>query len=64
MSADASDVPRIQDEGVVEVVQRNAVAGGVDSMLAVLLVPLGNRRGLVHVLDDLPPADSSVVGTE
>src|SRR5262245_28800807 len=33
-------------------------------MFAVLLVPLGNAGRLVHVLDNLPPADSRVVGAE
>ena len=33
-------------------------------MLAVLLVPVRDLRVLVHVLDDLPPADAGVVGAE
>src|SRR5437870_1413333 len=33
-------------------------------MLSVLLVPFGDGRGLVHVLDDLPPTDSGVVRAE
>src|SRR6266699_6962137 len=40
------------------------MAGGVDWMPFVLLVPLSEVRGLVHVLDNLPPADASVVGAE
>src|SRR6478672_1911484 len=40
------------------------MSAGIDSMFAVLLVPLGDGRGLVHVLDDLPPADSGGVRAE
>src|SRR5438874_13782859 len=36
----------------------------VDRMLPVLLVPVGHLRVLVHVLDDLPPADAGVVRAE
>src|SRR5215204_307544 len=37
---------------------------GVDGVAAVLLVPLGEARRLVHVLDDLPPADAGVIRAE
>src|SRR5260221_13187984 len=33
-------------------------------MLPVVLVPLGHRRVLVHVFDDLPPAHAGVVSAE
>src|SRR5687768_2494691 len=33
-------------------------------MLAILAIPFGYARGLVHVFDDLSPADTRVVGTE
>src|SRR5262245_21646412 len=33
-------------------------------MFAMFLVPFGNAGCLVHVLDDLPPTDSSIVGTK
>src|SRR5581483_10815147 len=44
--------------------QRNILAAREDFMPAVLFVPLRNGRILVHVLDDVSPADSGVVGTE
>ena len=45
--------------------QRHGLARvGVDGVLAVLAVPLGDGRVLVHLLDDLPPADAGVVGAE
>src|SRR5688572_212135 len=62
--ADARDIERIQNEIVIEAVHRHRVAAGVYGMLSVLLVPLSDRRRLVHVLDDLSPADSGVVGAE
>src|SRR5258708_5451411 len=40
------------------------LALGVDLMLAVRLVPLGDGRVLVHVLDDFAPADTGVVCAE
>src|SRR5208337_5194892 len=45
-------------------VEFHGFALGVNLVLAVSLVPFGNRRVLVHVLEDLSPADSRVVGTE
>src|SRR5947209_12568832 len=36
----------------------------VDGVASVLLVPVGEARRLVHVLDYLPPADAGVVGAE
>ena len=40
------------------------LAAGEDLVPAVLLVPLGERRRHVHLLDDVPPADAGVVGAE
>jgi len=40
------------------------MASGVDCMPFVFLVPVCEVRGLVHVLDDLPPADARVVSAE
>src|SRR5262249_35102750 len=37
---------------------------GEDLMAAMLLVPFGDGRVLVHVLDDVAPADAGVVGAE
>ena len=45
-------------------VEFHLLASGVNLVLAVGLVPLGHRRALVHVLDNLPPSDPGVVGTE
>ena len=58
------NVCRIQHEIVIVVRKRNIVPAGIDSVFAMLLVLLGNSRGLVHVLDDFPPADSGVVRAE
>ena len=45
-------------------VERHALAAGEDLVAAVLLVPLGERRRHVHLLDDVAPADAGVVGAE
>src|SRR5262249_47397396 len=37
---------------------------GVDLMLAVRAVPLRDGRVLMHILDNLPPADAGVVSTK
>jgi hypothetical protein len=44
--------------------QRHVLVAGEDLMTAVLLVPLGERRGHVHLLDNVPPADARVVSAE
>src|SRR5208283_849359 len=62
--AHASGVVRVNDERVLIGAEVDALTFGVDFMLAVVLVPLGHGRVLVHVLDDLAPADAGVVGTE
>src|SRR6185503_435723 len=40
------------------------LACGVDLVPSMIFVPLGEASGLVHVLDDLAPADTSVVCAE
>ena len=45
-------------------IKLHALARGVDGVLAVGLVPLRHAGVLVHVLDDVPPADAGVVGAE
>src|SRR5258706_1323818 len=42
----------------------DTLAPGEDLVTAVLVVPLGERSGHVHLLDDVPPAHSGVVGAE
>src|SRR5688572_22852892 len=36
----------------------------IHGMLAVLFIPIRDARVVMHVLDDLPPADAGVVGAE
>src|SRR4030095_4192572 len=40
------------------------MTGSIDGMTSMLFVPLSKIRGLVHVLDNLSPTHSCVVGTE
>src|SRR5260370_25700559 len=42
----------------------NIMAGGVNRVAAVFFVSFAEVGGLVHVLDDLAPADAGVVGAE
>src|ERR1700685_726086 len=42
----------------------HALAPGENLMPAMLLVPLGQTRRHVHLLDDVPPTHPSVVGAE
>src|SRR3989442_5541517 len=49
---------------MVKALQWDFVSAGINTMFAVLLVPLGDSCSLVHVFDDFPPADASVVGAE
>ena len=46
------------------VVEFDFLASGEDLVATMLLIPLRHGRVLVHVLDDVSPADSRVVGTE
>src|SRR5215510_14355047 len=43
---------------------RHVVTGGVNGVALVLLIPIFEVGGLVHVFDDLPPAHAGVVGAE
>src|SRR5580700_6716320 len=62
--ADASRVVSVNPQGVFEALEIDAFALGVDFVFAVVLVPLGDRRVFVHVLDDLAPAYAGVVSAE
>ena len=42
----------------------NLLAAGEDFVTAVLFVPLGQRGGHVHLLDDVAPAHAGVVSAE
>ena len=44
--------------------QRNLFAARKDFVAAVLLVPFGHGRVLVHVFDDIAPTDSGIVRAE
>src|SRR6185436_5281879 len=43
---------------------RDLMTAGVDRVASVFFIPLAEVRGLVHVLDNLPPANARVVGAE
>src|SRR5208283_508598 len=62
--ANAGGVIGVNLEGVFVGAEVDGLALGVDFMLAVGLVPLGDGRVFVHVFDDLAPADAGVVGAE
>src|SRR5580700_3110214 len=62
--ADAGGVIGVNLQGVFKALQIDALALRVDFVFAVVLVPLGNRRVLVHVFDDLAPAYTGVVSAE
>src|SRR5579863_2099122 len=62
--ADPGSVLGIDKERVLVSLEAHALALGVDLVLAVRLVPLGDGGVLVHVLDNLPPADARVIGAE
>ena len=53
-----------QYHGVIAAVERYALATGENLVLAVLFVPLGERRRHVHLLDDVAPAHARVVRAE
>src|SRR5262249_12578458 len=60
----ASDIDGIQHQVVLVSLERDRMAASVHFMLAVRPVPFCNAGCLVHVLDDLSPADSGVVSVE
>src|SRR5271167_2300392 len=62
--ANAGGVIGVDLQGVFKALEIDALALGVDFVFAVVLVPLGNGRVLVHVLDDLAPAYARVVSAE
>src|SRR5579863_10074619 len=62
--ADTGGVIGVNFQRVFEALEIDALALGVDFVFAVVLVPLGHGRVLVHVFDDLAPAYARVVGAE
>ena len=62
--ADAGGVLWIDVKRVLVGIQIDALALGVNLVLAVAAVPLRDGGVLVHVLEDLPPSHARVVGTE
>src|SRR5260370_10444422 len=62
--ANAGGICGVNDERMVRGVEIDVLALGVDLVLAMVLVPLGDSGVLVHVFDDLAPADSGVVRAE
>ena len=57
-------VLHVELELVAHVGHADLFAAGEDFVTAVLLVPLGQRGGHVHLLDDVAPAHAGVVGAE
>ena len=49
---------------MTHVAHADLLAAGEDLVTAVLLVPLGQRGGHVHLLDDVAPAHAGVVRAE
>src|SRR2546421_440113 len=62
--AHASGVFRVNLERVLVRSEINALPLGIDFMLAVRPIPLRDGRVLVHVLNDLAPADAGIVRAE
>src|SRR5215831_4766566 len=60
----ARGVNSVDGQAVGLVVEFDAVVVGEDLVAAMLLVPFSDRRVLVHVLYDVAPADTGVVGAE
>ena len=58
------DVFRAQDQGVILGREFDVLAAGDDLMTTVLVVPLGQRGGHVHFLDNVAPAAAGVVSAE
>ena len=54
----------VKQEGVLRVAHADLLSTGKDLVPAVLLVPLGEGGGHVHLLDDVAPAHAGVVGAE
>src|SRR5882757_1626321 len=62
--ANARGVIGINDQRVFVRAEVDVLALGVNLVLAMVLVPLGHSRVLVHVFDDVAPAHASVVRAE
>jgi len=62
--AHAGGIIRVNPERVLETLEIDLLAFGVNLVLPVVLVPLRHGRVLVHVLDDLAPAHPGVVRAE
>src|ERR1700687_1888714 len=62
--ADTRGVFGVDVQGVLVGVEIDLLALGVDLVFAVRLIPLGDGRVLVHVLDDFAPAHAGVVRAE
>src|SRR5271154_7128894 len=59
------DVLVVEDEIVLRfLLETDLLAAGEDLVTAMLLVPLGEGGGHVHLLDDIAPAHAGVVSTE
>ena len=58
------DVVHVEDQLVAHMGHADFFAAGEDLVTAVLLIPLGEGGGHVHLLDDVAPADAGVVGAE
>src|ERR1051325_11502368 len=54
----------IQDQAVALLGELNVLATRENLVTTVFLIPLRDRRVLVHVLDDVSPTDTRVVRTE
>src|SRR5882757_9254502 len=62
--ANARSVIGVDDQRVFVGAEVDILALGVNLVLAVVLVPLGDGRVLVHVLDDVAPSHTGVVRAE
>src|SRR5262249_23699515 len=62
--ANPRGVLRVNHQRVLVAAEVHVLTLGVDLVLAVRLVPLGDGGVFVHVFDDLAPADAGVVGAE
>ncbi len=58
------DMLHVESQIVAHLAHADLLATGEDLMAAVLLIPLGEGGGHVHLLDDVAPAHAGVVGAE
>src|SRR3974390_311699 len=54
----------VNNQRVFESLEVDVLALGVNLVLAVVLIPLGDGGILVHIFDDLAPSNSGVVSAE